>query len=178
MKNSQKIWLAVILISAVFVYGQALASALRVNGETLSWRDFFRRLDGFSRYKVLSGQKISDLDLERGVLLSFTEEALIKEELSRRGISDGDVEKFVAGKVNAADIPNLDAASRRLYGWGFEDFKKLVLYPHSRLLMLTEEFSARGGDAASRLDQSFQTAKISVYLPRWKWENGEFGRRY
>ena len=140
MKNSQKIWLAVILISAVFVYGQALAPVLRVNGETLSWRDFFKRLDGFSRYKVLSGQKISDLDLERGVLLSFTEEALIKEELSLRGISDGDVEKFVAGKGNAADIPNLDAASR--------------------------------------LDQSFQTAKISVYLPRWKWENGEFGRRY
>ncbi|MDP3762733.1 MAG: hypothetical protein Q8Q97_01495 [bacterium] len=178
MKNSQKIWLAIILISAVFVYGQALVPALRVNGETLSWRDFFRRLDGFSRYKVLSDQKISDLDLERGVLLSFTEEALIKGELSLRGISDGDVEKFVAGKVNAADIPNLDAASRRLYGWGFEDFKKLVLYPQARLLMLMEEFSAQGGDAASRLDQSLQTAKISVYLPRWKWSGGEFERRY
>jgi len=44
--------------------------------------------------------------------------------------------------------------------------------------MLTEEFQKDKLDAASRLDQSFQTAKISVYLPRWKWENGEFGRRY
>lgn len=178
MKSPQKIWLAVILISAVFIYGQALAPALRVNGETLSWGDFFRRLDGFSRYRTLSSQKVSDLDMERGILLAFAEEALIKEELARRGRSEGEAEKFVADKVNAADIPNLDAATRRLYGWGFEDFKKFVLYPQARRLMLVQEFQKDKRDAASWLDQSLQRAKISVYLPRWKWESGEFRQRY
>ena len=41
-----------------------------------------------------------------------------------------------------------------------------------------EEFQKENIEPDQWLEKSLSAARISIYLPRWKWEDGEVQRRY
>ncbi len=171
-------FLAAVFFSLIFTRGQSLVPALKVEGETLTLADFFKDRDGLVRFRNLNKEKVSDPELEEGVINSFIENALVKKELSRRGIGEHEVEKYVSGSLRPEDEANLSAATEKIYAWSVEDFKRFILYPQARQLMLVREFSRDKIDGASWLENAKKDAKISIYLPRWKWEGGEIKGRY
>ena len=179
MKPSSIIFiLAVAVFSSIFIYGQNFIPAVRVNGEVLSYADYFKNLDGLLRFNSLQPEPISNLDMERVAINSFLEDVFMRQELSRRGKGEADVDKFVYATVKEEDLANLSQATGQLYGWSVADFKKFVLYPQARRIILSQEFEKEKADPAAWLEKSVNEAKISIYLPRWKWGDGEVRRRY
>ena len=171
-------FLMAVFFSLIFTRGQNLVPAAKVDGETLTLANFFKDRDGLVRFRNLNKEKVSDPELDEVVINSFIENALIKKELSRRGIGEAEVEKYVSGSLGPGDEANLSAATEKIYAWSVEDFKRFILYPQARQLMLVREFSREKIDGASWLENAKKEAKISIYLPRWKWEEGEVRARY
>lgn len=177
-KNLSVILLIIIILSALFIFARSYLPVARVEGKSLLRRDFSKNRDGLMQFRELSQENISDLDIEKGVILAFVENILIQKDLELRGRGEEDVQRVVRSAVSEEELGNLESAVARLYGWSMDDFKKFILYPQSRRLLMMEEFQKENVNPDQWLEKSLSEAKISIYLPRWKWEGGEIKARY
>ena len=168
----------IIILSVLFIFARSFLPVVRVEGESLLWRDFSKNRAGLMQFRELSQENISDLELEKGVILAFVENILIQKELELRGKGEEDVQRVVRSAVSEEELGNLENAVARLYGWSLDDFKKFILYPQSRRLLMMEEFQKENVNPDQWLEKSLNAAKISIYLPRWRWEEGEVRERY
>ena len=178
MKNLSVLLLIIIILSALFIFTRSFLPVVRVEGESLFWRDFSKNRAGLKQFRELSKENISDLDIEKGVILAFIENTLIQKELKLRGRGEEDVQKLIRSTVSDEELSNLEDAVARLYDWSLDDFKKFILYPQSRRLLIMEEFQKENIEPDQWLENSLSANRISIYLPRWKWEDGEVQRRY
>lgn len=166
------------ILAAVFFQVRESFGVIRVENQKILYRDLALNRRGLLQFRDLGKENISDLDIERGVVLNFVEDILIQKELEKRGGGGRDWEKIVSETLAGKDLAKLEDNVSRLYGWSFEDFKKLILLPQSRRLMLAEEFEKENIDPDAWLEKRKKEAKISIYLLRWKWEDGEVKARY
>jgi hypothetical protein len=171
-------FLIVTLASFLLILGQRFFPAVRVEDEVFSYASFYKERDGLSHFKNINKEKISDPDLEKVLINSLIEDALLKIELRRRNKSDSEIEKFVFENIKEEDLLKLAEATERLYNWSVKDFKEFILFPQARRILLVQEFEKEKIDADEWLEKSLKSATISIYLPRWKWENGEVKQRY
>ena len=69
---------SLIILSVLFIKVRSSLPVARGDGENLSWQDFSVHKSGLARFRDLNKENVSDGDIERGVLLSFIEDALVK----------------------------------------------------------------------------------------------------
>lgn len=169
---------ALIILSALFIRVRASLPVARVEGASLLWEDFSKHRDGLARFRDLNKESISDSDIERGVIFSFIENTLIAQELERRGKREDDARRVIYENIDESEFEKIEAATGQLYGWSISDFEKFVIYPQARRTMLADELDGERADFGAWLEKSMDEAKISVYLWRWGWKNGELKERF
>ena len=193
------IFAIIFIISAVLIFGQQIFPAVKASGGSFSFKDFYRDRDGLAANRDLTSEAdltvkaVSDLDLEKGVINSFVEDSLISSELQRRGKNQSDIEKLISDNIKPENLGKIEEATKKLYGWSVDDFKKFILYPQARRQILEVEFnksphlpagySGRWGDKDkidfdAWLGRAKKKAMVSIYLPRWRWVSGEVEGRY
>src|SRR3990167_4586318 len=75
--------MGLIVLTALFLRIRSSLPVLRVEGENFHWEDFSKIKSGLARFRDLNKDNVSDLDIERGVLMSYVEDTLIKKELEK-----------------------------------------------------------------------------------------------
>ncbi|KKT61866.1 hypothetical protein A2W48_01175 [Candidatus Giovannonibacteria bacterium RIFCSPHIGHO2_12_44_12] len=170
--------MGLIVLTALFLRIRSSLPVLRVEGENFHWEDFSKIKSGLARFRDLNKDNVSDLDIERGVLMSYVEDTLIKKELEKRGNGNDIVEKMVSGTISPEERGKIENATAQLYGWTIEDFEKIVLAPQARRTLLDEELQKENTDFETWLEKSQKEAKISIYLWRWKWSGTEVKERF
>ena len=181
MKQRRKI-LAVAAIaaflSALIMFAMRTVPAIRADGATLTFTEFFAIRDGFAKSRDLKRENVSDVVLEEGIIVSFIEDALVERELQKKGIGEAEVKAFLFGAVTREDLDKLHEATSKLYGWSVPEFENYVLLPQARRIMLVRELQKDNVNADKWIEDAKHTADVSIYLPRWKWENGTVKGRY
>ena len=181
MKKQRKI-LAVAAIaaflSALIMFGMRTAPAVRADGRALTFTEFFAIRDGFAKSRDLKKEAVSDVVVEEGVISSFIEDTLVRAELQKKSIGEAEVRAFLFGAVTREDLDKLNEATSKLYGWSVSEFENYVLLPQARRIMLVRELQKENIDADKWMENAREEARVRIYLPRWKWENGELKSRY
>ncbi|MBI2023903.1 hypothetical protein HYT00_00700 [Candidatus Giovannonibacteria bacterium] len=170
--------LCLILLTALFFKVRNSLPVLRAQGVNLSYENFKKNKEGLVRFRDLNRENASDLDIEKGILLSLIEDAFIKNELKKAGSSSETEDKIVNGTISERDSVKLEKSIGDLYGWTVEDFKNFVLYPQARRILWMEELQKEKRDPQKWLEKSMSEANISIYLLRWKWSDNELKRRF
>lgn len=177
-RNLPAIILIIIILSALFIGARSYLPVVRVEGENLLWRDFSKSKAGLMQFRELSRENVSDLDIEKGIILDFAENVLVRQELERRGKGREDTERIIDSAISRNELSNLEDAVVKLYGWSMKDFEKFILHPQSQRILMIEELQKENINPDEWLEKSLLEAKISIYLPRWKWQDGEIKERY
>lgn len=177
-KNNLVLFFLIVVISGVLIWSKSFIPALRVDGAKLNVEEFYKDRDGLIQYRNLAKEHTSEIDIEQGVINSFIEDALIKAELDRRGKTEQEIDKMVEEGINSQSLSGFYEAARRLYNWNESDAKKFILFPQARKILIADEFQKENINADDWLQAKLASAKISIYLPRWKWEGGALKRRY
>ena len=103
---------------------------------------------------------------------------MIAQEVERRGKREDDARRVIYENIDESEFEKIEAATGQLYGWSISDFEKFVIYPQARRTMLADELDGERADFGAWLEKSMDEAKISVYLWRWGWKNGELKERF
>ncbi len=178
MKNYYT-FIAIVFVMAVLLLSmQNVLPAVRVSGQTLSYTDFYRDRDGLVRYNETLKGSISDSEIDKSVITSFVSDALITSELENRGVSESDINKLVDGALATANSAKLEDGVMASYAWTINDLKQFVLNPQAREELLTSLLSKENVQIKDWLSGAVKIAKVSIYLPRWKWQNGGVVGRY
>ena len=179
------IFLAIVfVISAALISGERILPAIALGGDSFSFRDFYLDRDGLALNRDLTGEidpalkNISDPDLERGIINSFVEDALITAELQRRGKNQSDTEKLISDNIKPESLGKIEEATTKLYGWSADDFKKFILFPQARRQILEVEFNREKINFDAWLGRAKKEADVSIYLPRWRWVSGGVQGKY
>src|SRR3989344_8062041 len=160
--------LAVILVaSGIIILLPSWVSAVRVGNESTTFGEFLNQRDGLVTYRDIQNEDIDNDEIERNVIRSLIEDAVVRDELIRRGITDESVEKFFSQSVSASDLNAAGEATRRLYGWDIEEFKKFVLLPQARLILLSEELQKDNVSLDSWMGGAVKNADVGLYFIRW-----------
>ncbi len=169
---------AAALLSAAFLFGERILPAVKVEGEKLAYADFFNVKGGLVQSSDLQKEAVSEVVLEEGVIEAFVEDALVKAELQKKGIGEAEVTAFLFGNVTREELDKLNEATGKIYGWSVPEFEGYVLMPQARRIMLVQALQKENKNPDEWLKNAKKEARVSIYLPRWKWENGAVEGRY
>ena len=168
----------VVFLSALIMFGMRTAPAVRIDGAMLTFTEFFTIRDGLAQSRDFKKEAVSDVVLEEGVISLFIEDALVERELQKKSIGEAEVKAFLFGAVTREDLDKLNEATSKLYGWSVLEFENYVLLPQARRIMLVRELQKENIDADKWMENAREEARVRIYLPSWKWENGELKSRY
>ena len=168
---------SLIILTALFFRVRSSLPTVRVEGESLRWEDFSAHRSGLLRFRDLNKENVSDKEVEEGVIVAFIQDVLVKKELERRGRGEEDARQIVMDELGEEKLKEVEDATGQLYGLTLEDFEKYILLPQARRMLLAQEFAGEE-NPDEWLEKSFNEAKISVYLLRWKWNDGELKERF
>lgn len=170
--------MGLIVLTAFFLRVRSSIPVLRVDGININREDFLEAKGGLLRFRDLNKNDVSDSEIERGVLLSFIGDYLVRKELEKRGKSDDIIKNIVDGTISKDVEDKVETATSQLYGWSIDEFEKIVLAPQARRTLLDEELRKENSNLESWLEKSLKEARISIYLLRWKWSDGEVKERF
>lgn len=172
------ILLVLIISTALFFKVRSGLPIVRGEGQTLTWEDYSRHKAGLMKFRDLSRENVSDEDIEKGVILTFAKDSVIRKELENRGKREDDVRRVISENIDDEELKNLEDATSQLYGWTVADFEKYILLPQARESLLLEEIEDSGEDPMTWLDKSMSEASMAIYLFSWQWEGGEVIERF
>lgn len=174
----------VVLVLAVVGAGLfGLFPVARIDTSVIWYREFDTRAGALERFeersRAMTGGKITDADrlaLRRSVLQSMIAQTVLEKYIAENLFADGlpaaasaVVEETV---TKTADPTLLPRATKELYGWSVDEFKKEVLYPQALQNVLAERIEKDGGSFEEFLDGELKKAQVRLYGVPWKWENG------
>lgn len=155
----------------------------RVDTAVIWYREYDNRASALEQFeersRAMAGIALNDSDrslLRRSVLQSMIAESVLEAYIAKNLFADGlpaaanaMVEETVS---KTADPTLLPRATKELYGWSVDEFKKEVLYPQALQNVLAERIEKDGGSFEEFLSVELGRARVNLYGVPWKWENG------
>jgi hypothetical protein len=171
--------LAAILL--VFLISSDFYPILVVNGSPVSARRFWKNYRAASFYQdnlvktYGQGREVqttSGKDLEALVLNQLVEAELVSAGAKRE--AGGDLDYLLSGKLQKYDeSQDLRNAAMSLYGMPYADFREEVLVPQAKRDILAGRLYLRGEDISDWLAREKQSARVSIFSKRFRWDGGK-----
>lgn len=161
---------AVLVIFLLAIFNQWYP-ILKINGELVWAREYYRRLESFDVYRRQTEEQLDQDNAKKGILFSLIIDRIVIEELAGRNIDLKEAEARVS-EAAASSKDNLEKAANNLYGLSIRDFKRLFLLPRSRQDILAEKLALEGKDFGKWLDEKLAASEIKIYFLPYRWEAG------
>ena len=183
MKKKIIIACIVLILAALGAGLLGLFPVARVGTAIIWYRAYDNRAGALERFEernkaMAVGTVLTDADrslLRRSVLQSMIAETVMEGYIKKNLFADGlpaAANALVESTLKTANPNLLPRATKELYGWSVDEFKKEVLYPQALQNVLQARVEKDGGVFSDFLAGELGKAQVRLYGVPWKWENG------
>lgn len=171
MAKKVLIFAAAVLTVLFLAFFNQLYPVLKVDGEFVWAREYFKRLESFGIYQRQTAEPTDLKNAEKGILLSLIIDKVITYEFARRNLDLKEAEARVSEAV-AANPDNLEKAANNLYGLSIQELERLFLLPQARKDILAEKLALERKDFGEWLGEKLAASEVKIYFLPYRWELG------
>jgi hypothetical protein len=167
------LFLIVGLAALFLVWQNGWYHILKVNGIRIRADVYFGKVSGFQHYRQTTKEELDENAVKRGIVFSLIREALIKEELVKLGVLEGEVKSRIEKDLSRPDSGEFEKATEKLYGWTIQESMQFLIEPQIRQDILAERLEKDGKDFNEWLKDRLQKADVKIHYLPYVWQNGQ-----
>ena len=113
-------------------------------------------------------------ELKRSTLETLIENEVVDQELSKR-YKSSDLSRLIQEKLDKTNVdsPQIQKGSEILYGLSADDFKDIILTAKAKQEIMQGNLFGENQNYDSWLRQEKMNSKVIIFIPGFRWNNGE-----
>ena len=170
----------ILFLAFIFLAGAALAAygfvpVMKIDGKTIAFSEYLKAYSAIKSYDKIAQRSATPSEEIKRLALGVLVENRFLDTLSERTSADfkQEAERLVEESIKTTPNLSLGEASKKIYGLGEADFKRLVLLPQAKRDLLTKHYKYNPAELETLWNDLAKNAEVKIYYPGYEWRGGE-----
>ncbi len=167
----------ILFLAIIFLAGAALAAygfvpVMKIDGKTIAFSEYLKAYSAIKSYDRISRRAATPGEEIKKQTLQVLAENRFLDILAERTSTDfkKQAERLVEESIKTTPNLSLGEASKKIYGLGEADFKRLVLLPQAKRDLLTKHYEYNPAELETLWNNLAKNAQVKIYYPGYYWD--------